>query len=167
MIALKLTDKKTFMNQLLCTDIFDHFLLPEVTIKKDAVFTIDGHINKGFYSEEELKEQGLVGLRVLPYSNLKPICYQMIRGRHTPAYFKFILMLSPENTSNILDQSLSGFTENDITGIFIKLTFHSGQIVLTTGVSYSVFSTNRTLEQEWDRLVQKFLYKHAIAYEEL
>ena len=47
------------MNQLLCSEIFDHFLLSEASIAKDATFTIDGHINTTYYSKEELDEQRL------------------------------------------------------------------------------------------------------------
>ncbi len=167
LIALKLTDKKSFMNQLLCSEIFDHFLLPEASITKDASFTIDGHINSSFYSKAELEEEGLSGYTILPYAKLRPICYQIIRGRHTPVSFKFILMLSPENMENTLAKSGSSFSPDDIQGVFINLTFQNSQIILTTGISYSVFSTDRTLEHEWDILVQKFLKKHFISYEEL
>ncbi|MCI8490880.1 MAG: hypothetical protein HFJ04_11720 [Lachnospiraceae bacterium] len=167
MIALKLTNVKTFMNQLLCSEIFDHFLLSEASIAKDATFTIDGHINTTYYSKEELDEQRLTDSAILPYSMLRPICYQLIRGKHTPVYFKFILMLSPENTANILTRSNSSFTQRDIHGIFINLTFQNGELLLTTGISYGIFSTDHTLDQEWDRLIQRFLNKYAISYEEL
>ena len=155
------------MNQLLCSEIFDHFLLAEASITKDASFTIDGHINASFYSKTELEEEGLSRYAVLPYAKLRPVCYQIIRGRHTPVHFKFILMLSPENMENTLAKSGSSFAPDDIQGIFINLTFQNSQIILTTGISYSVFSTDRTLEHEWDILVQKFLKKHSISYEEL
>ena len=167
MIALKLTDKKTFINQLLCSEIFDHFLLSEATIAKDASFTIDGHINASFYSKEEMEERHLSKNSILPYSSLRPICYQLIRGSRTPVYFKFILMLSPENMANTLACSESGFTPNDVQGIFINLTFQNGNIVLTTGISYTVFSTNHALNQEWDLLIKRFLNKNNITYEEL
>lgn len=167
MIALKLTDTKAFMNQLLCSDTFDHFLLPEASIIKDAAFTIDGHINPSFYSNEELEEAGLSGLSVLPYSKLRPVCYQLIRGRHTPVSFKFVLMLSPQNTANVLARSDSSYLPSDIGGIFLNISFQNGQLNLTTGISYAIFSTDRTLEHEWDLLLKKFLTRHAVSYEEI
>lgn len=167
MIALKLTDIKQFMNQLLCSEIFDHFLLPEAAISKDATIHIDGHCNASFYSADELEEQGLTPNQILPYAMLRPTCYQLIRGKHTPVYFKFILKLSPENMANTLARSESRFTTNDINGIFLNITFQNGQLLLTTGISYIIFSTNHTLDHEWDWMVKKFLDKHNIAYEEL
>ncbi len=167
MIALRLSDKKTFMNQLLCSEIFDRFLLLEASVAKEATFSIDGRINASFYTKEELDEQNLSDAKILPYAKLRPICYQLIRGSHTPVSFKFILMLSPQNTANTLLHSESGFTESDIKGIFLNLTFQNGQLLLTTGISYASFSMDHTLDQEWDLLVKKFLNKYAIAFEEL
>ena len=155
------------MNQLLGSDIFDHFLLSEATIAKDATFTIDGHINADFYSREDIEEKGLSNLNILPFAALRPTCYQLIRGKHTPVYFKFILMLSPENMANTLACSDSGLTGNDVNGILLNLTFQSGQLTLTTGISYSAFTMNHTLDHEWDAMIQKFLNKHGISFEEL
>ena len=45
MIALRISEIKLFMNQLLCTETFDHFLLQDATIQKDATYTIDGRLN--------------------------------------------------------------------------------------------------------------------------
>ena len=58
MLALELTDIRDFMNKLLRSEIFDHFLLQEGVITSAASYVIDGHINKGFYSAEELEEIG-------------------------------------------------------------------------------------------------------------
>lgn len=67
MLALNIPELKNFMNQLLCSDTFDHFLLKEATIQKDAVWNFDGTVTPDFYSSEELEEQGLSGLAFLPY----------------------------------------------------------------------------------------------------
>ena len=167
MIALQLTDVKTFMNQLLCSELFDRFLLSEASITKDATFTVNGHINPAFYSAEELETEGLTGLDILPYSRLRPVCYQLIRGKHTPVTIKFDQTLSPENMKHTLARSDSSFTDNDVKGIFINLAFQNGRLTLTTGISYILFSTDRTLDHEWDGLIKKFLAKNSVSYEEL
>lgn len=167
MIAFKLTDVKAFMNQLLCSETFDRFLLAEAVVAKDATITIDGHINKDYYSGEELEEKGLSGCKILPYSELRPVCYQLIRGRHTPVYFKFILTLSPENLANTLSRSESGLTVNDVTAVLLNLTFQNGRLILTTGISYASFSPGHALDREWDSMIRRFLDKHEISFEEL
>ena len=66
-----------------------------------------------------------------------------------------------------LARSDSSFTDNDVKGIFINLAFQNGRLTLTTGISYILFSTDRTLDHEWDGLIKKFLAKNSVSYEEL
>lgn len=90
MLALNIPELKNFMNQLLCSDTFDHFLLKEATIQKDAVWNFDGTVTPDFYSSEELEEQGLSGLAFLPYGRVRQHCFDLIKGKRTPSYFKFV-----------------------------------------------------------------------------
>ena len=85
MLALELTDIRDFMNKLLRSEIFDHFLLQEGVITSAASYVIDGHINKGFYSAEELEELGLADCTCLPYSMLRTQCFDLIKGKKTPS----------------------------------------------------------------------------------
>ena len=50
MTALNLPEIKEFMNKLLCSETFDHFLLKEAVIKTAVTFTIDGTMDHEFYS---------------------------------------------------------------------------------------------------------------------
>ena len=52
MIAIQLLQVKDFMNKLLRTDLFDHFLLSEATIRGKGSYEIDGHLVPDFYSPE-------------------------------------------------------------------------------------------------------------------
>ena len=38
---------------------------------------------------------------------------------------------------------------------------------LTTGIAYNIFSTDKVLEAEWDKMVRKFLKQHEIAFDEI
>lgn len=53
MISLRIKDTKVFMSQLLIKDTFDRMLLSEATIKTACSYTINGQINKEYYSDEE------------------------------------------------------------------------------------------------------------------
>lgn len=66
MIALKITEVKNFMNQFLCQEVFDHFLLQEAVIQTNALYHIDGTVQKEFYTNEEMEELALNGLPFLP-----------------------------------------------------------------------------------------------------
>ena len=167
MLALELTDIKDFMNKLLRSEIFDHFLLQEGVITSAASYVIDGHINKGFYSKEKLEELGIADCSCLPYAMLRTQCFDLIKGKKTPSAFKFVLMLSPKNLERTLSSIHSNFTGNDITGVFLNIRYQNQLLSLTTGISYNIFSVDKTLDNEWDRLVRQFLKQHEIAFEEL
>lgn len=167
MIALKLTDIKDFMNKLLRSETFDHFLLQEAVIHSGASYVIDGHLNKEFYNQEELEELGIETFRFLPFSMLRSNCFDLIKGKKTPTSFKFVFLLSPDNLSRTLASTGTAFTANDITGIFLNLKYQNQLLTLTTGISYTIFTPDKTLELQWDHLVQKFLKQNEISYEEL
>lgn len=167
MIALQLTDIKLFMHQLLKTDMFDSFLLPEATISQDATFVIDGHLNASYYTKEELDEQQLNDGNILPFSKLRPLCYQLIASKKTPVYFRFTFQLSDDSIKQLLSDSSSGLTEHDVSTAFLHLMFKNSVLTLTTGISYLTFSTTHILDEEWDQNVRTFLKKYTISYEEI
>ena len=167
MIALQITEIKDFMNKLLRSETFDHFLLQEAVIHSGASYIIDGKLHKDFYDQTELEELGIEQFRFLPFSMLRGNCFDLIKGKKTPTSFKFVFLLSPENLSRTLASTGTIFTENDITGIYLNLKYQNQLLTLTTGISYTIFSTDKTLELQWDLLVQKFLKQNEISYEEL
>ena len=121
MLALQLTDIKNFMNQLLRSETFDHFLLQEAVIHSGASYVIDGHINKDFYTEEEIETLRLTGCKALPFSMLRGNCFDLIKGKKTPSSFKFVFLLSPSNLKKTLASLHSSYTPQDISGIFLNL----------------------------------------------
>ncbi|MBQ1682571.1 MAG: hypothetical protein II067_10230 [Agathobacter sp.] len=165
MIAIKLTNHKNFMNALLRTDVFDHFLLQEATIAAAATYHIDGRMSREYYTQEEIDELGIAGYPCLPYGMLRNTCFDLIKGKKTPSAFNFVLMLSPDNLAKTLASLGSTFTIHDIGALFINLRFADGIMMLTTGVSYRTFQLDKSLDGQWDHLIQKFLDKHEIAFE--
>ena len=167
MIALTLPEVKIFMNKLLCTDVFDNFLLQEVVIQGAITYQIQGTLHPDFYSTEELEEANLTGLSFLPFGKVRTQCFDLMKGKRTPSYFKFVLLLSPSNLEKTLQQTDSSFTSQDISAVFLNLKFQNQKLLLTTGISYRIFTTDKSLEQEWDILIKKFLKNHQIMFEEL
>lgn len=55
MISLHILDIKNFMAQLLLRESFDRFYLAEATINTFASFYMDGHLQKDYYTSEELE----------------------------------------------------------------------------------------------------------------
>ena len=167
MIALQLPEVRIFMNKLLCSEIFDNFLLKEASIHGGISYHIDGAIHTDFYSADELEAEQLTGLAFLPYGKVRTQCFDLIKGKRTPSYFKFVLLLSPDNLARTLEQTGSTFTVQDISAAFINLKFQNNQLILTTGISYRIFTTDKSFDYEWDNLIKRFLKSHTITFEEL
>lgn len=165
MTVFEISDIKYFMGRLLGSSMFDHFLLTEANICAGITYTLDGHINDAFYSQEDLEQFHLEDLEYLPFSFLRGTCFHMIKGKNTPLSFRFVFMLSPENTAHTLAQSKSSFLPEDISGMFLNINYRNGRLQCTTGISYRLFSPDKTLEYEWDDLAEKFFRKNQIAIE--
>ena len=89
MIALKIEDMKQFTARLFMGETFDHFLIREAEIITFNVFTIDGHIRQGYYSEEELEENQLEELS--SWKMIRPYCFSLIKGKKLPGSFQIVL----------------------------------------------------------------------------
>ena len=107
MIALKLAEVRVFMNKLLCTETFDNFLLQEATIQGSISYHIEGTLHRDFYSEDELEQEHLGGLSFIPYGKVRTQCFDLIKGKRTPSFFKFVLLLSPSNLEKTLQHPVS------------------------------------------------------------
>ncbi len=165
MKAFKIKDQNQFMNRLLKSDLFDRFLIAEAQVRGAAEYHVDGHINQAFFEEDEAAALTEGGAEYLPFSYVRAACYGLIRGRHAPLYMKFVFLLSPESAAKTIASADTGFSPEDVGGIFINLTFRDGSMVLTTGVSYRAFTPDHSLDSAWDSMVARFLDKRGIAYD--
>lgn len=165
MIAIQLIDIKDFMHKLLCTELFDHFLLKEALIRTYTDFSIDGHLNQDFFHAEDPESDELKDLDTAPFSLLRPACFQLIKGRHTPLGFQFIFLLSPENQRRTVENSGCGFPPEEVAGMFLNLKYQDQKLTCTTGISYRSFSLDKSLEHEWDRLIPVFFKNNKIPFE--
>lgn len=167
MIAFTIPELKDFMQKLLCTELFDHFLLQEASISGHISYILDGSLHKDFYSKDELLELELEGLDFTPYSMVRSHCFDLIKGKRTPSSFKFVFLLSPKNLERTLAQTTTSVTPSDISAAYLNLRFQNGQLVVTSGISYRTFVPDKGFEFEWDALVKKFFKNHGIRFEEL
>ena len=167
MVALQIQDIKTFMNKLLLLQTFDNFLLIEGSITTYNIFRIDGRLHKDFFTEEELEQRLLSQREFSLWKEVKPFCLELIKGKKTPSAFRFVFLLSPKNMENTIAAVGSSYNPSDVTGMYINLKYQNQMLSLTPGIAYSIFSTDKTLESEWDKMVVKFLKQHEIAFDEI
>ena len=167
MIALHLTELKTFMNQLLLSDTFDHFPLREASITTFTTFTIDGSLHPDFFDPEESRELQAKGRTLLLWKDVKNFCYSIIRGRHPPLQFKFIFQLSPKSCEQLIAVHNLSLNPEDIFSCCMNFQYKEGKLVLVTGTSLRIFTRDKSLDHAFDNDVRRFLQKSEITYEEL
>lgn len=164
MLALQITAMKTFMSQLLTSDTFDIFLLEEATISTANTYTIDGHINADFYPVAERTPKKLP-YELQCWSEIKGLCFSLIKGKHTPLYFKFVFHLKPEQAEALLKREHLSTTETQLKSLVLTIKYDGSKALLTTGTSYQTFVMDKTADVVWDRGLANYLSTKNISYE--
>ena len=167
MTAFTMNETNLFCRKLLGTPLFDTFLLEECTIATAHTFQIDGHINKDFYTKEEQESLQLTAPHApVPssYKALRPICYELMKGKKTPLRFRFVFHLSRENTEKLLAKTGVPFSIEDINALVLTVRYDGSMVTCTTGVSLSVFTMDKSLEQAWDEMVRRFFLQNDFSF---
>ena len=172
MRLVKITNVKQFMNKLLVENAFDSFLVSEVLIKTGNSYVIDGHINKEFFSDDEIKDlkdgassDGRIYSETLSrWSEIKPLAFSIMKGKKTPVSFKMSFYLAEENINKLMASFDSSFKVNDIDGLALIVKYSDGELSVTSSATIKIFSLDKTLEKHWDDMVIKFLSSHECQY---
>ncbi|MCR4901321.1 MAG: DUF5721 family protein [Butyrivibrio sp.] len=165
MIELQIKHTKEFMAKLLGGTLFEDFLLEEATIETFNTFNIDGHIHKEFYGQQLKDDPSLCPYPLSCWQDVQQIAFNLIKGKHTPLSFKFILHLKPDKAAAIFNESEQG--QEPVADYVIRISFSDGSIKITTGISFKVFSLDNSGALLWDDQVKKFLDAQNIEFEEL
>lgn len=164
MLSLQITSMKTFMSKLLTSHVFDIFLLEEASIQTATLFTIDGHIKPEFYPLSERTAEN-IPYSLLPWSDAKGICFQLIKGKYTPLFFKIVLQLKPEKQEEILKRESLFKKDSPLKALEMTIRYDGSKATITTGTSYHTFVMDKTADVVWDRELAKYLSQCQIPYE--
>lgn len=164
MLALQISSMKNFMTQLLTGDVFDIFLLEEASLTLATTIHIDGRINTEFYPVAERTPE-LLPYEFQPWSEIKGLCFHLIKGKHTPLYFKFVLMLKPDKMQAMLEKEKLSLKDSQLKSLILTIKYDGSKAVLSTGSSYQTFVMDKTPDVVWDRQFSKYLAMKGIAYE--
>lgn len=165
MIALNILDVKTFMSKLLVGDIFDNFYLSEASITTYVTFSIDGSLHKEFFDTALADSLHLEERSYTLWKEVKPFCFSVMKGKHTPLHFKIVFLLSGENITKLLIQSGISYTPDDIFGLYLNFQFDGSHLSCTTGSSLRMFSLDKSLDRVWDDMVIRFFQQQEIPAE--
>lgn len=165
MILCKIKDKKDFIGKLLTGECFDSFLLKEASIHGFVPFQIDGHINKGFFDADDPDSADKLAYEYTRWKDIRPICFDLIKGKRTPTKFMFVLYLKPEAANAMFEKAGISMENSMVQNLILNIRFEQGEMTITTGVDYLGFTLDKQGEQLWDTTARKFLDKKEIAYE--
>ena len=78
-----------------------------------------------------------------------------------------MLCLSDANIEKLLKQQELPFQPQDVRGLYLNLKYDGQKLTCITGTSMNLFTMDKSLEQAWDKIVQKFFAQKEITYEVL
>ena len=167
MRSWKVLDIRKCMNDMLRQEAFDDFLLAEAAVTTGVSYVIDGHLTKDFFTGEELEDMGLAGERCARYGTLRPICFDMIKGKRTPQSFQFIFLASAGLIRELLEQSRTGLRSQDVSNLSFNVRYVKGELYLTCSATLGIFTPDKSLELAWEQWICDFMRKLEIPLEQL
>lgn len=164
MISVKIEDMKSFTSKLFVGEVFDQFLVKEASISTYNTFTIDGTIKGGYYSQEEMEERNIGALSA--WSAIKPFCFSLIKGKRLPGSFRIIMLMPEDGTERFLASRNIGLARDQVKGLYVNIRYEEEKLTCVTGTSVSVFTLDKTLDDEWDQGFKGFLKNNQIPFVE-
>ena len=155
MLNIHIEDKKKFTSKLFIKEDFDDFMLIEAAITTSNAYSIDGRIQKKFYTDEEYEALGKPEFS--RWRNMKKLCFEMIKGNKTPVKFKIVLKLAESQLEKIMDNTDTMLTSDDIQGMFVNIRYENDSIDCITATSLKIFSMDKSIEEAFDKYMEKFL----------
>lgn len=165
MIALRIENIKQFTSKLFVGEVFDQFLVKEANIVTFNTFTIDGNIRPGYYSKDEAEEEKIGKLSA--WNMIKPFCFSLIKGKKLPGSFRIILQMPGEGKRSFLTSRGIPLTADQVNGLYINIRYEEEILTCLTGTSVSIFTMDKTLDEEWDHAFKCFLKQNQITFEEM
>lgn len=153
MQTIEILDIKNFMQLLFQTDILDYYEFVSAELSTDMSYTLDGHIHKEFFNEEEMDSLGLTSRIYLPWHIAKEKLFMLIRGKKTPSQLKIILKVCTEQAHSLFSATNSSLNPNDIDGIFLNIIFQENKLNVICGISYNIYTMDKILESEFSNSI--------------
>lgn len=158
MVAYEIVDKKSFTSELFDGKLFDDFLSVSAEIVTYNTFNIDGKIKKAYYSDEERTE-----LALSEYSKwevIRPVCFNLIKGKKLPVSFKLVLKLSEIEKEIFLKEK--EINNIPVSHLYINIRYEDNNIRCIGACSYNEFVTDKSAETKWDDYIKEYLVKAGI-----
>ena len=91
-------------------------------------------MNQEFYSgDEDDKEKDIYEFR--PWGQLKGLCFDLIKGRRTPLFFRFVLHLMPHKAAALLEKENCDVPPDQVKALVLNIRYDGAKATLTTGTA--------------------------------
>ena len=161
MRALKVEDIRSFTRALFMQDCFDGFLLGEAEFSTFCSFSVDGRVERSWFTDEELEKEQIEAY--VRWGRVRELCFQLIRGRKTPSSFRITLRLAPGERERFLREAGYAVDAEQIGSFLLNLRFEKGELSCVSLASLNCFPPERSLEEAWDQWAQRFFRGYELA----
>lgn len=162
MQTIEVLDIKQFMQLLFQTNALDSYEFISASIRTDMTYNLDGHINKEFFTPDELEQMNTNESLYLFWHTAKEKVFQLIKGKKTPSQLKIVLKLSEQDTCSLLESTHSTLSTMDIDGMFLNILFQNGKLTIVCGISYKIFTLDKNMENEFAASISTLLKEASI-----
>jgi len=162
MISLKILEMNRFMGKLLKGETFDGFLLKEGFLRTNIEYRFQGQLFAEYFDTEE---QAKLEEKYVYWGELRPTVFELIKGKKTPLAFSFTLLLTKNDTTQLLARRQVNVGE-DSPSLFLQIRFEHGIGHMVTGTARNVFTLDKSLEEAWDAEVRQLMKAMELAVEE-
>ena len=166
---------KEITSKLFLSETFDFFRLQEAVFSCAVNYSIDGKVNRDFYRDASAKTPQAGSETAgdtppeetvfMPWRDLRPICFSMIRGKRAPLSFRLVFLV-PAREATARFSTLANAAESGISSFVLVLQYREEKITATTAVSYCRFALDRGPEKNWDTEVAGWFTKENLPFQE-
>lgn len=151
-----------FMGKLLKGEDFDGFLLKEGFLRTNMEYRFSGQLFTDYFDTEEQKR---LDEKYVYWGELRPTLFELIKGKRTPLAFSFTLLLTGNDTAQMLARRQVNIGE-DSPSLFLQIRFEHGTGRIITGTARNTFTLDKSLEEAWDAEVLQRMKAMELAVEE-
>jgi len=151
-----------FMGKLLKGETFDGFLLKEGFLRTNIEYRFQGQLFAEYFDTEE---QAKLEEKYVYWGELRPTVFELIKGKKTPLAFSFTLLLTKNDTTQLLARRQVNVGE-DSPSLFLQIRFEHGTGHMVTGTARNVFTLDKSLEEAWDAEVRQLMKAMELTVEE-
>lgn len=149
MEAFEILDVKEFTKKLFMTDLFDKFSVIEAEFTTFVKFNINGKLNKAYFDEAQNRS-------FCNWSEIRHICFEIIRGKRTPTTFKLVLKFSEEFGKRWISENTAKNIDADM---YLNIRYADKKLGLISSFSPKTFLLERDILHAFDTYVKDMFKK--------